>query len=94
MMLVERLCLFSRMIGPAPATACHTVPDEGMEVFVCKLSEQEHCLGLSDVRKTCPSHDRRNKRPRKSGLDLIRLTLNLARGNLEQSSHLTAAPAG
>ncbi|MBI5903315.1 MAG: hypothetical protein HZB84_07545 [Deltaproteobacteria bacterium] len=93
-MLVERLCLFNRMIGSAPATACQPVPEEGRVVFVYKLSEQEYCLGLSDVRKTRPSPDRRNKRPRKSGLELIRLTLNLARGDLEQSSRFTAAPAG
>ncbi|MBI5467635.1 MAG: hypothetical protein HY891_00760 [Deltaproteobacteria bacterium] len=93
-MLVERLCLFSRMIGSAPATACHQVSEEGIEVFVHKLGEQEYSLGLSVVKKRRPVPDRGNKRPRKSGLELIRLTLNLARGNLEQSSHFTAAPAG
>lgn len=93
-MLIERLCLFSRMIGSAPATACQPVSEEGIEVFVHKLGEQEHCIGLAGVKKMCPSPDRRNKRPRKSGLELIRLTLNLARGNLEQSSHFTPAPAG
>lgn len=93
-MLIERLCMFSRMIGSAPATACHPVHEEGIEVFVHKLGEQEYGLVLSVVQKRRPAPDRRSKRPRKSGLELIRLTLNLARGNLEQSSHFTAAPAG
>lgn len=93
-MLLERLCLFSRMIGSAPATACHQVTEEGIEVFVHRLSDQEYSLGLSVVQKRSPAPDRRNKRPSKSGLELIRLTLNLARGDLEQGSHFTAAPAG
>lgn len=93
-MLVERLRMFNRMIGSAPVTACHPVSEEGIEVFVHKLSEQEYSIGLSVAQKRCPPPDRRSKRPRKSGLELIRLTLNLARGNLEQSAHFTAAPAG
>jgi len=94
-MLVERLRFFNRMIGSAPVTARHPVPaEEGIEVFIYKLKEQEYCIRLTDVKKRCPSPDRGSKRPHRSGLELIRLTLNLARGDLEQNARFTAAPAG
>ena len=94
-MLVERLRLFNRMIGSAPVTARHPVhAEEGIEVFIYKLKEQEYCLRLIDMEKRCPSPDRGGRRPHKSGLELIRLTLNLARGDLEQNTRFTAAPSG
>lgn len=83
--------IFGKFISSIPAVAG---PNNSVDTFVFDF--QDHLIerGTKQVSEdTEPLVDYvRSGKPLKTGFDLIRLTLNLARGNLEGSSRASAFP--
>lgn len=85
--IVRAWSLFSKVLGSLPGKPVQ--PVGGMEVVVYKL--RERLLEFRNKFRTekkpdAPLHDRTAEKSRKTGFDLLRVTLNLARGDLEQNS--------
>ena len=85
--IVQVWSLFSRVLGSLPAQPVQ--PVGGMEVVVLKFQARLLEFGNKCRYRTekpdAPLHDRTVERSRKTGFDLLRVTQNLARGDLEQN---------
>ncbi|HXI09912.1 MAG TPA: hypothetical protein VNK06_03825 [Thermodesulfobacteriota bacterium] len=85
--IVQAWSLFSRVLGSLPAQPVQ--PVGGMEVVVSKfqvrLLEFGNKCRYRTEKPDAPLHDRTVERSRKTGFDLLRVTQNLARGDLEQN---------
>jgi len=81
--IVQAWSLFGRVLGSLPVQPVH--PIGGMEVVVSKF--QVRLLEFGNKYRTeapeAPTHIRAAERSRKTGFDLLRVTQNLARGDLE-----------
>lgn len=81
--IVRAWSLFGRVLGSLPAT--HVQPVGGMEVVVFKFRARllEFVNKYRTEKQDAPLHDRLVERSRRTGFDLLRVTQNLARGDLE-----------
>lgn len=85
------LSVLGRVAGSLPFTAQSVQTAEGLAVLVCKLQDPNPEFGTK-VKADEPCLKRTNReesRSLRTGFDLLRVTFNLARGNLEE---LACAP--
>lgn len=86
--VVNSLNIFGKVLGSLPFTVKRIKSVSGIEVFVYKFRDNVTEFGVKtriEKKPVSSLFSRRVKRSRKTGLDLIRVTLNLARGDLEAS---------
>lgn len=83
---LNTLTIFGHVFGSLPLKVKKIQTVSGREVFVYEFQENilEFCLKSRADEPVSPRHYRNVERSQKTGFDLLRLTLNLARGNLEQ----------
>ncbi len=83
-MLRNHPALFGRVLGSLNGVQAVC----GKEFFIYIYKFQDHALDLfsakrCNVKRSSPHPDRRVERSQKTGFDVLRVTLNLARGNIE-----------
>lgn len=83
----EALAALNRMAQTSACTIKPVPVEKGFDVFISKLKDQKAGLSCPGVHSPLYMREK-GRRPGKQGLEILRITLNLARGDLENGSSL------